>query len=44
MDMHETTVTTVMVLVFAAVAGLFIVLGIRRLARGALFCWALSVK
>ena len=37
MDMHETTITTVMAFVFAAAAGLFFLLADQAIRHGAVF-------
>jgi preprotein translocase subunit SecE len=44
MDMHETTITTVMVFVFAAAAGLFFLLAGQAIRQGLPSCRALSVR
>ena len=41
---RETLITTAMVFVFAAVAGVFFLLADQAIRLGLLFCWALSVK
>jgi len=44
MDVHETTVTTVMVLVFAAAAGLCFLLADQVIRQVGFLCWASSVE
>jgi preprotein translocase subunit SecE len=44
MDMRETAITTVMVFVFAAAAGLFFLLADQAIRRRVVSCWTLSVK
>jgi preprotein translocase subunit SecE len=44
MDMHETTITIVMVFVFAVTAGLFFLLAGQAIRQGLPSCRALSLK
>jgi len=44
MDMHETTITIVMVFVFAVAAGLFFLLARQAIRQGLSSCRALSLK